>query len=51
MKEMMSLMNETNTILKGRFKLTSGKCSEVYLEKFRLLEDPKILHQIGKLFY
>mgnify|MGYP001502505636 CR=1 FL=1 len=51
MNEMMLLMNETNTILKGHFKLTSGKCSEVYLEKFRLLEDPKILNKIGKLFY
>jgi len=51
MSEMMSLMEKTNTILNGRFKLTSGKCSEVYIEKFRLLEDPKILNQIGKLFY
>ena len=51
MNEMMSLMRETNTILNGRFRLTSGKCSEIYIEKFRLLEDPKILNQIGKLFY
>ena len=51
MNNLLSLMIKTETIIDGHFKLTSGKHSDVYLEKFRLLENPVILDQIGKLFY
>ena len=51
MNNLFSLMNKTETIIDGHFKLTSGKHSDIYLEKFRLLENPVILDQIGKLFY
>lgn len=42
-------MNSTGAILEGHFQLTSGRHSDVYLEKFRLLEHPGIVEQIGQL--
>lgn len=37
------LLQESGAILKGHFLLTSGRHSETYFEKFRLLEQPQIL--------
>lgn len=37
------LLEESGAILKGHFKLTSGRHSNVYFEKFRVLENPKAL--------
>ncbi len=34
--------------MQGHFELTSGRHSDVYLEKFRLLERPRIVDDIGK---
>ena len=38
--ELNSIMEECGAILRGHFQLTSGRHSEIYLEKFRLLENP-----------
>jgi orotate phosphoribosyltransferase len=35
-----SLFRSTGAILKGHFQLTSGRHSDTYVEKFRLLENP-----------
>lgn len=35
--------------MKGHFLLTSGRHSDVYLEKFRLLEKPEVLDRLGEL--
>ncbi len=43
-----SMMEETGAVLKGHFQLTSGRHSDVYLEKFRLLEQPDIVNEIGR---
>lgn len=37
------LLEEAGAILRGHFKLTSGRHSNVYFEKFRVLEQPKAL--------
>ena len=38
-----NLLEESGAILKGHFLLTSGRHSQVYFEKFRILENPKAL--------
>jgi len=37
------LLEESGAILRGHFLLTSGRHSEVYFEKFRVLERPDVL--------
>src|SRR5688572_7904879 len=37
------LLEESGAVLRGHFLLTSGRHSDVYFEKFRILEQPKIL--------
>ena len=44
--EILKLLEWSGAILKGHFKLTSGKHSDQYIEKFRLLENPIALEQI-----
>jgi orotate phosphoribosyltransferase len=40
------LLEESGAILRGHFILTSGRHSAIYFEKFRLLEQPRILSQV-----
>ena len=40
------LLQESGAILNGHFKLSSGRHSDTYFEKFRLLERPEILSGI-----
>jgi orotate phosphoribosyltransferase len=35
-----SLLKATGAVLEGHFRLTSGRHSAVYIEKFRIMEDP-----------
>ena len=37
------LLEESGAILRGHFVLTSGRHSDVYFEKFRVLEQPRVL--------
>ena len=37
------LLEESGAVLRGHFILASGRHSEVYFEKFRVLEQPKVL--------
>lgn len=46
--EMIKLFMESKALLKGHFKLTSGRHSDVYYEKFTLLKQPSICTQICK---
>ena len=52
--EILKLFKESGALLKGHFKLTSGKHSDVYYEKFTLLKQPvictKICEQIANDF-
>ena len=45
-KEVLDLLEWSGAILKGHFKLTSGRHSDRYIEKFRLLENPIALDKI-----
>ncbi|MDP6457288.1 MAG: orotate phosphoribosyltransferase [Candidatus Marinimicrobia bacterium] len=49
MSELIELMKETGAILEGHFRLTSARHSDVYIEKFRLLERPDIVEEIGAM--
>jgi orotate phosphoribosyltransferase len=45
----LSLFKECDALLQGHFKLTSGKHSEWYFEKIRLIEKPAALEKIVDL--
>jgi len=45
----LALFKECNALLQGHFKLTSGKHSEWYFEKIRLIEKPSVLEKIVDL--
>lgn len=43
-----SLLESSGAILRGHFLLTSGRHSDVYFEKFRVLENPPVLSALCK---
>ena len=45
-RELLTLLKETGAILEGHFLLTSGRHSDVYIEKFRILENPRALDDV-----
>jgi orotate phosphoribosyltransferase len=48
-QEVLGLFTESSALLQGHFKLTSGRHSDVYYEKFTLLKNPAICTQICKV--
>lgn len=48
-EKVLALFKECNALLQGHFKLTSGKHSEWYFEKIRLIERPGVLDRIVDL--
>ena len=44
--ELLNLLKETGAIMDGHFLLTSGRHSNVYIEKFRVLENPAVLDEV-----
>jgi orotate phosphoribosyltransferase len=47
-EQILHLLKETNALLEGHFRLTSGLHSPRYIEKFRLLERPDVTEQLCK---
>jgi orotate phosphoribosyltransferase len=47
--EVLNLFKQSDALLRGHFKLTSGKHSEWYFEKIRLIEKPAALERIVDL--
>ena len=45
-RELLKLLQETGAMLEGHFLLTSGRHSNIYIEKFRILEDPRALDDV-----
>ena len=43
---LLDLLRDTGAMLEGHFLLTSGRHSDVYVEKFRILENPNSLDQV-----
>ena len=46
MADLLKLLEDSGAILKGHFLLTSGRHSDTYFEKFRVLEQPNILSEV-----
>lgn len=44
--DLAKILDESGAVLKGHFKLTSGRHSDTYFEKFRVLEQPKVLNAL-----
>ena len=44
--ELLKLLKDTGAMMDGHFLLTSGRHSNVYIEKFRILENPFSLNEI-----
>lgn len=44
--DLLGLLRKTGAILDGHFLLTSGNHSDVYVEKFRILENPEALDRL-----
>ena len=44
--KLLKLLRDTGAMLEGHFLLTSGRHSKVYIEKFRILENPDFLDQV-----
>ena len=44
--KLLTLLQETGAMLDGHFLLTSGRHSNVYIEKFRVLEHPRALDDV-----
>ena len=47
--KILELLKDSGAFLEGHFLLTSGKHSNIYIEKFRLMESPKHLDTICKM--
>lgn len=47
-KEILDIFRKTNALLEGHFVLTSGLHSPQYIEKFRILENPKYTETLCK---
>tara|TARA_B100001250_G_C19594496_1_gene697816 strand:- start:95 stop:664 length:570 start_codon:yes stop_codon:yes gene_type:complete len=47
MKDLIDILKQKGAILDGHFLLTSGRHSDKYIEKFRIIEDPEILDLIS----
>lgn len=45
-EQVLALFREGDALLQGHFKLTSGKHSEWYFEKIRLIEKPQVMAKI-----
>lgn len=46
MADLVRLLEDSGAILKGHFLLTSGRHSDTYFEKFRILEKPEVLSEV-----
>jgi orotate phosphoribosyltransferase len=45
-KNILEIFKETDALLEGHFKLTSGKHSDIYYEKFMILKRPRICEKV-----
>jgi orotate phosphoribosyltransferase len=45
--EMMQVLEERGAVMHGHFRLSSGRHSDLYVQKFRVLEDPRLAQRFG----
>ena len=48
-KDILQLFHDSGALLSGHFKLTSGRHSDIYYEKFTLLKNPTLATQLCKI--
>lgn len=48
--ELTAALEERGALLDGHFRLSSGRHSNRFIQKFRILEDPVVLEEIAKTF-
>ena len=48
--ELTLALEERGALLDGHFRLSSGRHSDRFIQKFRILEDPRIVEEIAKTF-
>jgi orotate phosphoribosyltransferase len=46
--EIMEVLERHGAVLKGHFRLASGRHSDVYVQKFRVLEHPRLAQRFGE---
>ena len=46
-QQMTEILEETGAVLRGHFKLSSGRHSDVFVQKFRVLEHPRLAQDFG----
>ncbi|HEX2239909.1 MAG TPA: orotate phosphoribosyltransferase [Actinomycetota bacterium] len=46
--EMMEVLTDRGALLKGHFRLSSGRHSDAFVQKFRVLEDPQLTRRFGE---
>ena len=46
--KLLTILHEVGGILEGHFLLTSGRHSNMYIEKFRILENPHVLDKVSR---
>jgi orotate phosphoribosyltransferase len=47
-QEMQQILEQKGAILHGHFKLTSGRHSDLFFQKFRVLEHPRLAQRFGE---
>lgn len=47
-KELMGVLEDTGAVLRGHFRLSSGRHSDVFVQKFRVLEHPETARDLGR---
>lgn len=47
--ELLSVLEERGAVLRGHFRLSSGRHSDVFVQKFRVLEDARLAQRLGEL--
>lgn len=45
--EIMSVLEERGAVLRGHFRLSSGRHSDVFVQKFRIFENPRLTQSFG----
>jgi len=47
--EVLKMFEDSGALLRGHFKLTSGRHSDIYYEKFTLLKNPQVCTKFCKI--
>lgn len=48
-KDLPAAFEERGAVMRGHFALSSGRHSDVFVQKFRVLEDPPLARELGEL--